>query len=83
MHSIDFSQVRCHVEFNADETEAVMNRPTGLTCAVLTVLGHVIFTTHNFQNCFMELLSTESFFRQLNNRYVGKQQYNPLNAIYF
>ncbi len=46
MHSIDFSQVRCHVEFNAHETEAVMNRPTGLTYAVLTVLDHVVFATH-------------------------------------
>ncbi len=27
---------------------------------------------------FLELLSSESFFHQLNNRYVVKQQYNPL-----
>ncbi len=51
------------------------------------ILDQVISTNNNFQNCSMEFFSTESWlrktFRQLNNRYVVKQQYNPLNSLYF
>ncbi len=41
-------------------------------------LAYRTWTAHNFQNCFLKLLSSERFFHQLNNRYVVKQQYNPL-----
>lgn len=58
-------QVRHHIEFNTDGNEAVRLKYSlynGTYC--LKDLDHVIFTTRNLQKCFMEFLSTESFFFQ-------------------
>lgn len=48
--------------------------------------GHRSCNPHNFQNCFKEILTTESFFRkpfwQLNNWYVVKQRYKSLKVLY-
>ncbi len=75
LKSIELSKDRWHIKFNMDENEAVRDR-------LIKVLEHVIFIIYNFQNCLREFFFIKMF-RQLNNCYVGKQQYDPLNMLYF
>lgn len=58
---IDLSQVRCHIEFYADVTEAVRDRQSLQSLHCIKVLGHVIFTTFKRS---VEFLSTESVFQK-------------------
>ncbi len=58
---ITLSRATCHIEFNSDEKDAVKGWITVFTIS-RTVLDHVIFTTHNFLNCFMKFFFSEGRF---------------------
>lgn len=73
---IDFSQIIRHFEFNVDVNKAsTVTRSSITLCSEqLSKLLCIFFSTVFF---------LRKMFHQMNNLYVAKQQYNPLNVMYF